>query len=185
MRRLAALALVAPLAARARDNATAGAARRALRREAAPAGLRFAADCFARTRVDERMDVAGLRALAPAEYAAHRALVWEATRGWRGVKTHYYGGYGGPWVENWWIATFSGRPDESFGGLVPVFAQWTDGGVHKDKAGPGAVLQELAAVARDDVACVRRARSSRAPLVRDADTRSRSSLLNFAPPAGT
>ena len=63
---------------------------------------------------------------------------------------------------------------------MPVFAQWTDGGVHKDKAGPGAVLQELAAVARDDVACVRRARraAARSPRssLRDAGARSRSSL---------
>ena len=42
---------------------------------------------------------------------------------------------------------------------MPVFAQWTDGGVHKDKAGPGALLEALAGVTRDDVACVRGSRA--------------------------
>ena len=95
---------------------------------------------------------------APLDFDEHRKEVWRVTAPLRGIKPHGYGGYGGPWIENWWIDAFQNRPSDAFGGLVPVFAQWVDFAAsrgHPEHAARRAqVLVALAGVMRPNVAYV-------------------------------
>lgn len=34
--------------------------------------------------------------------------------------------YSGPWIENYFIDRFVNKPLQSFGGIFPLFVQWTD-----------------------------------------------------------
>jgi len=47
-----------------------------------------------------------------------------------GIRPHSYTGYSGKWLENYFIEDYSFRPLHAFGGLIPIFAQWTDIHVH-------------------------------------------------------
>lgn len=38
--------------------------------------------------------------------------------------------YAGPWIENHFIDRFVDKPLHSFGGLIPLFVQWTDYNIH-------------------------------------------------------
>ena len=40
-------------------------------------------------------------------------------------------GFRGPWIENLFIDKFIGKPLSYFGGLIPLFIQWTDIHVHE------------------------------------------------------
>jgi hypothetical protein len=46
------------------------------------------------------------------------------------ILPHKYKGYDDNWIENHFIETFSKRPLKDFGGLIPIFIQWTDIHVH-------------------------------------------------------
>ena len=50
------------------------------------------------------------RPASPLDFDEHRKEVWRVTAPLRGIKPHGYGGYGGPWIENWWIDAFQNRP---------------------------------------------------------------------------
>ena len=58
---------------------------------------------------------------------SHYLEMLEITASLRGVEMSIYADYAGPWIENHWIASFCcDKAIESFGGLVPLFIQWTD-----------------------------------------------------------
>ena len=88
--------------------------------------LRFARECFSRSRIDQQMQVSALKAHPIHVLEAHRKELWEATSPWRGLPVHRYRGYGGPWIENLWIERFSPMPQAAFGAFVPIFVQWVD-----------------------------------------------------------
>ena len=115
-------------------------------------GLSFARNCFAQTRLDEHMDIGALRALKPDEFSAHRQLIWEKTKSWHCTHSHTYAGYSGPWLENHWLGLADALNDGVLGGVVPIFACWTDGAASGRKIGD--LLQVLAGVMRTDVAYV-------------------------------
>lgn len=46
------------------------------------------------------------------------------------IKPHSYSGYSESWIENRFIDQFASLPFETFGGLIPLFVQWTDIHVH-------------------------------------------------------
>jgi hypothetical protein len=54
------------------------------------------------------------------------------------IRPHSYTGYSGPWLENHFIEHFSALPLEAFGGLIPLFVQWTDIHVHQFAAAAAA-----------------------------------------------
>lgn len=91
-----------------------------------PPSLAFARDCLNVSRLDERMRVSALKSHPVHVLEAHRKVLWDATSKWRGLPTHRYRGYGGPWIENLWIERFSPLPQEAFGAFVPIFVQWVD-----------------------------------------------------------
>lgn len=57
----------------------------------------------------------------------HFLEILEATRPFRNTKEISYAGYNGPWIERVWVDTFCcNRSLDDFGGMVPLFIQWTD-----------------------------------------------------------
>lgn len=56
----------------------------------------------------------------------HYQTLLKATAKYRDIPIHSAAGYHGPWIENHFIRTFMGKPLEYFGGMVPLFIQWTD-----------------------------------------------------------
>ena len=62
----------------------------------------------------------------PEDAEEHYPDIWKATAPFRSQHFHYYAGYHGPWIENYFISHFSGRSLSSFGGLIPLFLQWVD-----------------------------------------------------------
>ena len=62
----------------------------------------------------------------PPDAQAHFEELLAATALYRTCPPHAYAAYSGPWIENHWIANFSGRDMSAFGGLVPLFVQWVD-----------------------------------------------------------
>jgi hypothetical protein len=63
-----------------------------------------------------------------AELEFHAREVLNATAALRSLPMHSYAGYGGPWLENLFIARAAGIADFSsrWYPLVPILAQWTD-----------------------------------------------------------
>lgn len=72
---------------------------------------------------------------------AHYRGLLDASRAFRGRTPHCHAGFGGPWLENAWIDTFSGENLTAFYPLVPLFVQTTDICV----SGDAEAMQSLAA----------------------------------------
>ena len=67
----------------------------------------------------------------PDDAEEHYQQLLGQTRKYRtGIKPHSYVNYAEPWLENRFIEHFSSRPLHTFGGLIPLFVQWTDIHVH-------------------------------------------------------
>ncbi len=65
--------------------------------------------------------------IPPLDLNAHFKDLLVASTPFRGGSEITYAGYKGPWLERVWINTFCcNRTVEEFGGLVPLFVQWTD-----------------------------------------------------------
>eukprot|EP01036_Dinobryon_divergens_P024874 gene24874-33364_t len=56
----------------------------------------------------------------------HYEELLSKTAKFRGRPFHDLKGYTGPWIENYFIDTFISKPLPFFGGLFPLFVQWTD-----------------------------------------------------------
>ncbi len=63
---------------------------------------------------------------------AHYRQLLKATKPFRDTKEISYAGYSGPWIERHWINHFCCNRSvmRDFGGLVPLFVQWTDMSSH-------------------------------------------------------
>lgn len=62
----------------------------------------------------------------PHDAEAHYRELLDITRPFRNHRPHSWTGYSGPWIENIWIDHFSKMPLSAFGGMFPLFIQWTD-----------------------------------------------------------
>jgi len=60
----------------------------------------------------------------PKDAEKHYKELLKATERFRGFHSHIWAGYGGPWIENYFIATFQNKDLSFFGGLIPLFIQW-------------------------------------------------------------
>lgn len=85
------------------------------------------------------------------------------TSGNGSVPIHKAAGYGGPWIENVWVDTFSkawddrapGTPLSSlFGPFVPLLVPWTDLWVHGENGYPPELLATLRGALRPDMAYI-------------------------------
>lgn len=73
----------------------------------------------------------------------HFLYIWNQTSSLRTCKMTTYGGYSGPWMENWWISIgidvqehYSEKQFcERYGQFVPIFAQFVDCCVREGKRG--------------------------------------------------
>ena len=67
----------------------------------------------------------------PEDAEEHYAKLLQKTKKFRtNILPHTYSGHADPWLENKFIDHFSSLPLSSFGGLIPLFIQWTDIHVH-------------------------------------------------------
>ena len=63
----------------------------------------------------------------PVDAEEHYKMLLEATKRYRtNIPVHGAVGYGGPWIENYFITKFIDRPLSYFRGLIPLFVQWVD-----------------------------------------------------------
>jgi hypothetical protein len=63
----------------------------------------------------------------PNDAEAHYNHLLKITKAFReNIPPHRYAEYSGPWLENLWIEKFLLKPLSFFGGLIPIFVQWTD-----------------------------------------------------------
>jgi len=62
----------------------------------------------------------------PADAEDHYQHILEVTKPYRGHNPHEWNDYKGPWIENIFISHFINSSLSTFGGLIPLFVQWTD-----------------------------------------------------------
>ena len=62
----------------------------------------------------------------PFDAEGHYYDLLERTSIFRNQPYHYYSGYDGPWIENYFIKEFIDKPLYYFNGLIPLFVQWVD-----------------------------------------------------------
>jgi len=62
----------------------------------------------------------------PKDAEAHYKELLQRTSIYRGHKPHKGGNFQGPWIENYFIDHFLGKPLSYFGGFFPLFVQWSD-----------------------------------------------------------
>ena len=62
----------------------------------------------------------------PNDVYDHYHYLLTATEPFRSVPVHSYLGYKGPWIENFFIENFIGKPLAYFNGLIPLFIQFVD-----------------------------------------------------------
>ena len=62
----------------------------------------------------------------PHDAEGHYYDLLERTSIFRNQPMHYYAGYEGPWIENYFIDTFIDKPLSYFNGMIPLFIQWVD-----------------------------------------------------------
>ena len=77
------------------------------------------------------------------------------------VPFHRAAGWGGPWIENYWIESFrpcatSSHLNSTFGGRVPLFVPWTDLWVNNGYAYPKPFVAALLRALAPDVKYVTR-----------------------------
>lgn len=93
----------------------------------------------------------------PSDAEAHYKEILELTKPFRNHRPHNWAGYGGPWIENHFIHHFIDKPLSYFGGMFPLFIQWTDIHVNAFMGGNGsmpnydAMPQTISKFLRDDV----------------------------------
>lgn len=61
------------------------------------------------------------------------------------------GGYEGPWIENFFIDKFSLKPLSYFGGIFPLFVQWSDYGLMYRNISESVLFAELRAALRPNI----------------------------------
>lgn len=73
----------------------------------------------------------------PDDAIQHFQDIFSITTLWRDCSVHFYHGYHGPWIEQYWMEVFKTHRHriesndlawfrKTFGGAIPIFAQWTD-----------------------------------------------------------
>jgi hypothetical protein len=93
----------------------------------------------------------------PADAEAHFKEILQLTNTFRHHKPHHWAGYGGPWLENHFIHSFIHKPLSFFGGMFPLFVQWTDIHVNKFMGGNSSMPsydnmpEAISKILRDDV----------------------------------
>jgi hypothetical protein len=68
----------------------------------------------------------------PDDAEGHYYDLLERTSVFRNQPYHFYAGYNGPWIENYFIDKFIDKPLSYFNGLIPLFVQWVDVMVNGD-----------------------------------------------------
>ena len=66
------------------------------------------------------------KVMFPVDAENHYFDLIERTAMFRNQPYHYYAGYDGPWIENYWIDAFFDKPLSYFNGMIPLFVQWVD-----------------------------------------------------------
>ena len=56
----------------------------------------------------------------------HYQFIMRETSQYRNLPAHVWSDYNGPWIENYFISNFIGKPLSYFNGLIPLFIQWVD-----------------------------------------------------------
>lgn len=79
----------------------------------------------------------------PDDAEAHFKDIFDKTAIFRKQRVHDYGGYGGPWVENIFIANYSSLPLSHFHGFIPIFIQWVDVQIHNYWINPDKLLDDV------------------------------------------
>lgn len=85
-------------------------------------GLNRVADCLKIGRISPSY----VSNSSLADLSEHYEFVMNKTSNYRQLPVHATSGYGGPWIENYFIKKFSHLPLAYFKGFVPLFIQWTD-----------------------------------------------------------
>jgi hypothetical protein len=84
----------------------------------------------------------------PLDAEGHYYDLLERTAIFRNQPFHYYAGYNGPWIENYFIDAFIGKQLSFFNGMIPLFVQWVDVMVAGDWA---KVVKLMVEILRPDV----------------------------------
>lgn len=57
---------------------------------------------------------------------SHYQTILSLTAKYRVFPYHKFETYTGPWIENYFINRFIDKPIQYFGGIIPLFVQWSD-----------------------------------------------------------
>ena len=89
----------------------------------------------------------------PEDADAHYAELLSRTEKYRNLKPHKgSGNFAGPWIENHFITHFLDKPLSYFGGIFPLFVQWSDYQLaNKHNSTDMAMFEQLRAFLRPDV----------------------------------
>jgi hypothetical protein len=80
--------------------------------------------CIKSTPTMKNKDVSNLK--FPLDAEQHYKEILIQTKVMRNVPIHKAAGYGGPWIEDYFIDYFINQPLSYFNGFIPLFIQWTD-----------------------------------------------------------
>lgn len=88
----------------------------------------------------------------PSDADYHYSEILNVTAKFRGHPIHHGGNYSGPWMENYFIDRFSSEKLNYFGGLFPLFVQWSDYQLRNRNSIPDNVMfDDIRAILRPNV----------------------------------